>query len=32
VMLPPRPDTALETFLSSWEAGKLYDPRQDMQP
>jgi DnaJ-class molecular chaperone len=32
VMLPPRPDTALETFLSNWEAGKLYDPRQDMQP
>jgi DnaJ-class molecular chaperone len=32
VMLPPRPDTALETFLSSWEAGKLYNPRQDMQP
>jgi DnaJ-class molecular chaperone len=32
VMLPPRPDTALETFLSSWEAGKHYDPRQDMQP
>jgi DnaJ-class molecular chaperone len=32
VMLPPRPDTALEAFLSSWEAGKLYDPRRDMQP
>ena len=32
VTLPPRPDTALETFLSNWEAGKLYDPRQDMQP
>jgi DnaJ-class molecular chaperone len=32
VMLPPRPDPALETFLSNWEAGKLYDPRQDMQP
>jgi DnaJ-class molecular chaperone len=32
VMLPPGPDTALETFLSNWEAGKLYDPRQDMQP
>jgi DnaJ-class molecular chaperone len=32
VMLPPRPDPALETFLSNWEAGKLYDPRQDMRP
>jgi DnaJ-class molecular chaperone len=32
VTLPPRPDAALETFLSSWEAGKLYDPRRDMQP
>jgi DnaJ-class molecular chaperone len=32
VMLPPGPDTALETFLSNWEAGKLYDPRRDMQP
>jgi DnaJ-class molecular chaperone len=32
VILPPRPDTALEAFLSSWEAGKLYDPRRDMQP
>ena len=32
VMLPTRPDPELETFLSTWTAGKSYDPRKDMQP
>jgi DnaJ-class molecular chaperone len=32
LMLPEKPDPELETFLSSWEAGKTYDPRRDMQP
>jgi DnaJ-class molecular chaperone len=32
VMLPDPPDPALDAFVSSWEAGKTYDPRRDMQP
>jgi DnaJ-class molecular chaperone len=32
VMLPDPPDAALDAFVSSWEAGKTYDPRRDMQP
>jgi DnaJ-class molecular chaperone len=32
VMLPDPPDPALDAFVSSWEAGKSYDPRRDMQP
>jgi DnaJ-class molecular chaperone len=29
VVLPKAPDADLEAFVSSWEAGKAYDPRQD---
>jgi DnaJ-class molecular chaperone len=32
VMLPDPPDAALDAFVSSWETGKTYDPRRDMQP
>jgi DnaJ-class molecular chaperone len=32
VMLPDPPDPELDTFLSNWEAGKMYAPRRDMQP
>jgi DnaJ-class molecular chaperone len=32
VMLPPGPNTELETFLSGWASGKSHDPRKDMQP
>jgi DnaJ-class molecular chaperone len=31
VMLPAGPNPELETFLSTWTAGKSYDPRRDMQ-
>ena len=31
VMLPTEPDPQLEAFLSSWQPGKTYDPRRDMQ-
>jgi DnaJ-class molecular chaperone len=31
VMLPTGPDPELEKFLSTWAAGKSYDPRKDMQ-
>jgi DnaJ-class molecular chaperone len=32
VMLPDPPDPALDAFVSSWDAGKTYDPRRDMLP
>jgi DnaJ-class molecular chaperone len=32
VMLPARPDAALEAFLAQWKPGADYDPRRDMQP
>jgi hypothetical protein len=32
VMLPDPPDAALDAFVSSWDVGKTYDPRRDMQP
>ena len=31
VMLPPEPNAALESFLSTWAPDPAYDPRQDMQ-
>ncbi len=31
VMLPEKPDTELETFLSGWSPGAAYDPRREMQ-
>jgi DnaJ-class molecular chaperone len=31
VMLPAGPNPELETFLSTWTAGKSYDPRKEMQ-
>jgi DnaJ-class molecular chaperone len=30
VMLPKAPDTALEAFVSGWEAGKTYNPREEV--
>jgi DnaJ-class molecular chaperone len=30
VMLPKEPDPELEAFVSSWENGKTYDPREEM--
>ena len=30
VVLPKTPDPALEAFVSSWEAGKTYNPREDL--
>ncbi len=30
IMLPDRPDPALEAFASGWEAGKSFNPRQGM--
>jgi DnaJ-class molecular chaperone len=32
VVLPDQPDDKLKEFLESWEAGKAYDPRKDMEP
>ncbi|MGC2079900.1 MAG: J domain-containing protein [Xanthobacteraceae bacterium] len=32
VMLPERPDPDLEAFVTGWQNGKAYDPRQDIQP
>jgi DnaJ-class molecular chaperone len=32
VMLPPKPDAALEKLISSWEAAESHDPRRGMQP
>ena len=31
VMLPDRPDPALEAFAAGWEAGKAHDPRAGME-
>jgi DnaJ-class molecular chaperone len=30
VVLPKAPDPALEAFVSAWEAGKTYNPREDL--
>ena len=30
VVLPKAPDADLEAFVSSWEKGKAYNPREDM--
>ena len=32
VMLPDKPDSELESFVSGWVGGKSYDPRRGMQP
>ena len=32
VMLPSKPDSALESFLATWTPGSDYDPRKDMLP
>ncbi len=31
VVLPERPDDKLKEFLEGWEAGKIQDPRKDME-
>lgn len=31
VVLPPKPDAALESFLRGWEAGRRYDPRAGLE-
>jgi DnaJ-class molecular chaperone len=31
VVLPPKPDTALEQFLRGWEAGRRHDPRAGLE-
>lgn len=31
VVLPEQPDEKLKEFLGSWEAGKAYDPRKEME-
>jgi DnaJ-class molecular chaperone len=30
IVLPKSPDPALEAFVASWEAGKTYNPREDL--
>jgi DnaJ-class molecular chaperone len=32
VVLPKVPDPELETFVSNWEGGKTYDPREEVTP
>jgi DnaJ-class molecular chaperone len=32
VVLPKEPDPELETFVSNWEGGKTYDPREEVTP
>jgi DnaJ-class molecular chaperone len=32
IVLPTKPDSALEEFLSNWNPDASYDPRKDMQP
>jgi DnaJ-class molecular chaperone len=32
VILPKEPNLELEAFVSGWESGKAYNPRQDMAP
>ena len=30
LMLPKGPDPELEAFVSNWESGKTYNPREDL--
>ena len=32
VVLPKEPDPELETFVSNWEGGKTYNPREEVTP
>jgi DnaJ-class molecular chaperone len=32
VMLPKAPNQELEAFVSSWESGKTYNPRDEVTP
>jgi DnaJ-class molecular chaperone len=32
VMLPKEPNQELEAFVSSWEGGKTYNPREEVTP
>jgi DnaJ-class molecular chaperone len=32
VVLPDQPDDKLKEFLQSWEGGRAYDPRKEMEP
>jgi hypothetical protein len=31
-MLPKEPNQELEAFVSSWESGKTYNPRDEVTP